>query len=52
MVKSLNTIRELTDKGTWYRNGPFMAMSWSVTMPLNFTMRPSYKITSKFLGMR
>ena len=23
MVKSLNTIRELTDKGTWYRNGPF-----------------------------
>lgn len=23
MVKSLNTIRELTDKGIWYRNGPF-----------------------------
>ncbi|MEE5987832.1 DUF956 family protein [Ligilactobacillus equi] len=23
MVQSLNTTRELTDKGTWYKNGPF-----------------------------
>lgn len=23
MVKSLNTSRELTDKGTWYQSGPF-----------------------------